>query len=335
MRLSESLRKGAMETFHGGIINRFKIKRRRDTLFFGDILSGYLKECERRGFREEMVSIGEEWMLLYFNSVVPPAMKKAPLFLLNMAMKRVWVNIGLMDDFRMEKRGDVVTIRTRNEALSRAIGENGFSVGLYVGILECIYGRKTRAVSVRQTIGDNVYVFRIGSEECRIPEGRDKESYDRLNRPGKLKGMTLEYAFRNRILELTRDNRIRFRGRVVYPVENTVFHVIGSRGVCIDSVQDVSYGFFSGLVSSGTDESRLVLLKTLLQAMGWGTVNIAVRKRGLEFGITNPPFGLQKQDDSWDFIARVILGYLWLSDRKFRIKSLGRKGRVLRIAYSR
>ncbi|MCJ7816253.1 MAG: hypothetical protein MUP55_00185, partial [Candidatus Aenigmarchaeota archaeon] len=174
MRLSESLRKGVMESFYGGLVNRFKIRRRRVTLFFGDIFIDYLKECEKSNFRNEMVSLGQKWMVLYFGILVPSAMKRLPVTLLNIAMKKVWVNLGLMDDFKMEKKDSIVTISTRNEAISKAVGGNGFSVGLYMGILNVLYESDIETISVEQTSENNTYVFRITGKTYKDLCGKGK-----------------------------------------------------------------------------------------------------------------------------------------------------------------
>lgn len=336
MRLSESLRKGAMEAFRGGLVNKFKIRRRRVTLFFGDIFIGYVRACEKSGYKKEMEAAGQKWMVLYFRTLVPSAMKKLPISLLNMIMKKVWVNIGLMDDFNMEKNNNVATIKTANEAISKAIGDNGFSIGLYKGILNVLYESGAETVSAKQSAESSAYVFRITGKDPGVFEGKDKAEYDKLNTLKGMEGFALKDAFKSRILELKEGNKIYFRGRPVYPVENTIFHIIGNAGVLLDKVQEISFEFFRGLVEPETsDEKKLVLLKTLLQTMGWGALKIAVRDKEIEIGIENPPFGLQRERDNWEFLARAILGYLWLIDKKFRIKHAEEKGRRLRITYSR
>jgi hypothetical protein len=337
-RLSEFLRKGLIQSFYGGITYRLHIKtRRRVTLFFGDIFMNYLKACENAGLRNEMVSIGQEWMFLAVDVLVPSAMKKLPLSLLNMSMKKVWVGTGLMDDFNIEKKDDVVTIRTKNEVISKNIGENGFSVGLYMGLLNSLYG-KAKTVRVKQTERENVYEFRLTGERYNGlgGEGKGKSEYVRLNVVGNLEGMTLEYALKNKILELKEGNRLFFRGRPLYPVENTVFHIIGNQGILLEKVSSLSYEFFRPLVSpEAPEEKMLMLLKTLLQAAGWGIVKIAIRSKRIEIDIECPPFGMQKENDNWEFLIKTILGYLWLIDKGFRIKESSERNRLLRIVYSR
>ena len=335
MEFSEFLRKGMIESFYGGIITRYHIKRRRRvTLFFGDIFINYVKECEKSGFRDEMLSAGREWMFLYFDVLVPPAMKKLPIPLLNVAMKKAWKNIGLMDDFSIEKKGDTVTIRTKNEAITRVIGNNGFSVGLFMGILNSLYG-SVDIVRIRQASRDSVYVFKVGGGEVKI-EGKTKSEYDNLNRPQKGGGMNLESAVRKKILELEKGNKIKFRGAPVYLVENTIFHIIGNHGLLLERVQEISYEFFRRMVTSeATKEKKLLLLKTLLQSMGWGIVKITIKDGSIEIDIKSPPYGAQKGNDNWDFLIRAILGYLWIIDRGYSIGDKYERNRHLRVIYSR
>ena len=49
--------------------------------------------------------------------------------------------------------------------------------------------------------------------------------------------------------------------------------------------------------------------------------------------IKNPPLGIQKENDNWDFLILTILGYLWLIDKNFKIKEVG-MGKKLSVLYS-
>lgn len=49
MRLSESLRKNIMEANVGGVINKFKLHKRRDTLFLRNCLQGTWLNARRLG----------------------------------------------------------------------------------------------------------------------------------------------------------------------------------------------------------------------------------------------------------------------------------------------
>jgi hypothetical protein len=334
MRLSESLRKGVMESLHGSLVSRIGIKRsRRLTLFFGDIFINYLKECEKFGYRDEMFSVGRTWMSLYFHVLVPSVMKSLPLSLLNIAMRKVWVNAGLMDDFSMEKEGDSLIIRTKNEAISRHIGENGFSVGLYMGIVNSLFG-EAEIAKVEQAIESNIYSFRITGRKFRSPEGKLKAEYDMLNKMKKMEGFTLSDAFRKKMLVLNEDNKIYFRERPLYPVENTVFHIIGNEGVLLEKVPEISCQFFSAVVDRDAPvEKRLLLLKTLLQVMGWGIIKMAVSEREIVVNIDSPPFGMQKEKENWEFLSSTILGYLWTIDKGFTVKTKYEGEKYITLAY--
>jgi hypothetical protein len=72
-----------------------------------------------------------------------------------------------------------------------------------------------------------------------------------------------------------------------------------------------------------------------MQSMGWGVLRIAVKGKEMRLEITSPPCGLQKEGENWEFLAKTILGYLWLIDRKLTIKDIQKKGRCLTIIYSR
>ena len=53
--------------------------------------------------------------------------------------------------------------------------------------------------------------------------------------------------------------------------------------------------------------------------MGWGILTIIKKEKEIIIEIKNPPYGIQKESDNCDFIINVILGYLWVIDKKFRI----------------
>ena len=77
----------------------------------------------------------------------------------------------------------------------------------------------------------------------------------------------------------------------------------------------------------------MIFLKTLLQTMGWGIITIVSKDKEIMIEIRKPPFGIQKEDDNWNFIIQTILGYLWLINKKYKIKNI-RAGKKLLIFYS-
>lgn len=59
MRLSESLRRGIMEVLSGGIINRFKIKKRRVTLFSKISLQSIYESAKMQDMRKRCAKLGK------------------------------------------------------------------------------------------------------------------------------------------------------------------------------------------------------------------------------------------------------------------------------------
>ncbi len=76
------------------------------------------------------------------------------------------------------------------------------------------------------------------------------------------------------------------------------------------------------------------MIKSVLQMMGWGTINIIIEKKKIVFHINNLPYGLQLEKDNWNFLIRVILGYLWLLDKKFKIMNVKTCYKKLIVNYS-
>ncbi len=335
MKISELFRKEILETNVGGVINKLKIKRRRDNLFFGNIFIEYIKYCESSGYSKEMMDIGQKWMFLYFKQLVPDMVKRLPLPILARIMKKVWSNLGLMEDFSINMHDALIEIETRKEAITGIIGRNQFSVGLFTGICNALFNSGVDVVSVLQTKNVNRYVFRINKDKTIKIRYKNKKTYDKLNYMKPTKGFTLKDAFERNIFQL-RGDKIYFRGKSVYTVENTLFHLVGEKNILIESISRISQEFFSNVIDLNTADTRkLNLIKILLQIMGWGIVKILVKDKKIIFKIKNPPFGLQKERDNWIFLVNSILGYLWILDRNFRIRATKHRGKTLEIVYSK
>ena len=334
MRMSELLRRKILESPHGGLLNRLRIGKRRDTLFFNDIFIDYIKMCENAGYGKEMKEAGSKWMMLYFTEIVPASVKKLPLFVLGRVMRDVWADGGLMDDFSISEKNGLIEIKTRNEAITKVVGKNEFSVGLFTGICNILFNSEADVISVLQSGSSNTYVFRAtGTKPLRI-EHKAKHVYDQLNTLPSFEGASIASALRHSLFKL-RKNRIYFRDKPLYPVENTLFHLLGNTGILMDKVPEISYNFFKKTVDiNSSPKGKLNLLKGLLQAMGWGSVKIMVRKNIL-FEIRNPPYGIQKEKDNWNFLINSILGYLWLIDRNFKIRKISASRKCVRVTYGR
>ena len=125
---------------------------------------------------------------------------------------------------------------------------------------------------------------------------------------------------KKKIFALGSDNRIRFKGRRILAMENTIFHLFSTEGPCIDRVREISFQYFNQLVKKvESKEKGLLLLKALLQSMGWGIVTIKIEgKNRIKIVIDSPPYGLQKYGDNWQFLINTIHGYVQVIDRGFQ-----------------
>jgi len=336
MKLSESLRKNIIETRVGAVVNKFKFHHRRDTLFFEDLLARYVIECEKEGFGEQIMEISRRWMLLYFTVLVPSPIKRIPkLFLLNSLMRKIWNSMGLIGDYHIEKEGDIVKIKTINEAITRTVGVNKLTVGFHMGIMEALFGLKANALSIRQDKEHCEYEFRL--EGTLMPvAAKTKECYRTLNAMQPVEGYTLKDVLKMKLIVMKDDNRMYFRNSPISPVENTLFHMIGELNIMPENMPKISYEFFKEIVRKDADkESKLSLLKMLFQVMGWGMVTILVKSDGgIIIEIRNPPHGLAEHDN-WTYLFRTLLGYLWLVDRRLRLESIRERPGSVSCEYSR
>ncbi|MCK4554969.1 MAG: hypothetical protein KAT83_00015 [Candidatus Aenigmarchaeota archaeon] len=322
-----------MESRVGGIVNKFKLKRRRVTLFFEDILANYIKQCEEAGYEKDMKKIGEKWCLLGTSELTPRPVMMLPSSLFFKLMKKVWTNVGIIEDMDFNKKDDVVMLQVKGNTITRTIGKNNFAVGCFSGILTIVLRSGVKSVRVNQDKKSEKYIFKLGKQKKSALLCKKKEKYDKLNSMQKLSGFTLEDGLRRKIFQL-QGNRLFFRGTPICNSENTLFHLFGNEKIMFNILPQISYNYFKEIVHSNrsTDE-KLVLLKTLLQIMGWGMINIVKSRSEINMEIKKPPYGLQNENDNWDFLVQVILGYLWLIDKNITIKSVREKAKTLKITY--
>lgn len=334
MRLTELLRRGILKAEVGALINKFKIKPRRTILFFEKILADYIKECENAGYAKEMRNIGFKWAFVTTQVLVPAYLKKLPLSISgNVIINKLWKSIGLMNELNITTKNSMVNVKTQNEFITRVIGKNEFMNGFGMGVISSIY--KSVAIPVRtiQTKGNCEYIYKI-TQRSLIVKTKKKSIYYRLNRITPREGVELKDFLKVGFVKI-KDNRIYFKNSPLLHIENTVFHLIGNKEILLDSLQKISYDYFKSIIGINLPiERKLLLIKNLLQIMGWGLIDIKYCKHNkILIEIKNPPFGLQIEKDNWILLSRVILGYLWLIDKKLRIIKYEEDRKKLRIYF--
>ena len=333
MRLSESLRKNILEANVGGIVNKFKLHKRRDILLFEEILAKYIKICEDAGYKAGMREAAKEWSFAYVKNFLPKFMEKLPKsMLLNSVIRKVLINIGLLDDLKAAISNGIITFSTYNEAITRHIGENEFCIGLWEGVISGLYRRKIETLSAEQSNERSVYSFSIKDAPFDI-ESKSKDCYIALNRAF-TGNSELKRYLRMRIIVL-KNNRMYFREKSVVLGENTLLHIFGNKGILIEKIPGISCSCFRDIMDPGSSaNSRIVMLKNLLQVFGWGKVRILCSRDKIAIEIRNPPYGIQKGEDNWIFLASMILGYVFLIDRRYRISGIKKFKLGLEISYS-
>jgi hypothetical protein len=335
MRLSESIVRRIFSPRVGGISYRFGGKSRRHTLFFEDLFAEYVKRCQDAGFRDELREIGRTWMGSVVAKRIPLVAKKlSPIGFMNIIIAKNLVNLGLMDYLRASKKDNTVSVKTRNEAVTRIIGRNEISVGIYSGILGVLFERWMEPINVYQSKEECRYAFKI-LEKRFAPPSKDPKKYEKLNELPRIGGVSLKKALKERIFILKEKNRIYFKSKPVGPIENTVFHLFGVYNLLFDEIPVISFNYFKTLIDENMPvEKKLIMLKTLLQAMGWGIVTFAVKPHRIVMEIRNPPYGLQAEKDNWGFLINVILGYLWTVNEKFRVNSVREDYKRITVDYT-
>jgi len=334
MRLSTSLKRNIIKTVVGGVTNISQGIYRRYTLFFEDILALYVKECENAGY--DMYNIDKKWMNLVMSKHFRGIITKLPIrVFLNVFMKNIWIGLGLMDDFRFTKKDNIVTIETKNEGVTRIIGKNTGMVGFYAGILNVLFRSEAHSIDIYQSKKSCRYVYELDGI-CTAIKSKSKGQYNKLNYIEEdIRGVDLKNALEKNILHLSKGNKLYFRGKFLCPIENTIFHLIGNKGIMLNKISEISYDYFSILIDDESNiERKLILLKTLLQVMGWGVVKIVIKSdTKISVDIKNPPYGLQLEKDNWDFLLRTIQGFLWLINTNFKIEKINEGYKRITVDY--
>jgi len=337
MKLSDSIGKEILTGSVGRITNRFKIHQRRYVLFFEDIIAEYVKACEEKGMGDDVAQICTQWMNLVTQVLTPTPLKKLPpVFFLNNVAKAGWNHIGVVEDFKVEEKDGAIKIRSKNEFVTRIIGKNSYDTGLIAGVFSSLWKHEMRCVKADKDGQWMEYVFEIQKKPMNPVKSKTKAEYDRLNYFPEYAGVGFKEALRTGFFRLGKSNRIYFRNKSVIMTENTQFHLFANRNVAIEKLPDISYRFFHSLVDKGSpDETKITLLKNILQSMGWGLVEARIERRDkITMEIKYPPHGLQNEKDNWGFITQVILGYMRLIDRKIKITKTKQAKNSLSIDFS-
>lgn len=339
VRTSYAIQKGVMETLVGGVFNRFmqtRIRARRNTLFFEEITANYVKECEKAGYGKEIYELGREWFCLIFPNLFTKQVRMLPWnILINGVLAAAWKTLGATDEMHVDKKENLLIGISVNSSITRYIGKNMLYPGLITGIYEVVFNKKIKYIKQAVEGKKAIYHHRILDEPPEIYPSRPKEEYDRLNKLEPVEGFTLQDALEKGIFRM-RGNRIYFRGKGIWQVENTLFHLIGQRGILLERVPEISRKFFAEVLEENSgEEEKLQLLKTLLQVMGWGVVSITKGRGRTVVEIKNPPHGFQKGKDDYGFLARVILGFMQNLDAAYGLGKVRVRGNAVSMEYLR
>ncbi len=222
----------------------------------------------------------------------------------------------------------------KNESFSNNYEGNVFLRGLHRGFLSQLYGIRLDAAGVFRDRAYFVYEYAKRNEPFHIAS-KSKAKYNELNAMPEDVGFTIKDALKTGMLRLSGANRLYFRGRVLNPLENTIFHLLGNMQLPMDRLAEVSQAFFSQILEAGSGrDDRLVLLKNLLQLMGWGNVGMIAKKEAVTVSIKNPPYGFQAEKDNWEFVIGTILGFMRTIDKRFSLKKVEESRRMVSVTFS-
>ncbi len=326
MRLSHSLHRGILEATVGALFNQLmmaSVRRRRNTLFFEGIVAEYIRVCEQSGYADRMFSIGHKWFSMIFSRLFSNRIwHMGQMLVLDNVIRPLWISLGALDDMEVELHGREISVVTYNDSIIRLIGPNQFYVGMVVGGLSLLFGKKAKCIKALQTKAKSSYRLVLLDEPPTQYPSIPLDAYNEKNRFTPEPGFNLQMALKQRMFVLD-GNHIKFRGRGIWHVENTIFHLLSSEKILLDKVPRISYNYFREVIQKGAgSKEKLRILKTLLQVMGWGKFSFEMQGKSIIVKATNLPVGFQKGKSDWSFLFRVIEGYSWLINRGYRLASL-------------
>jgi len=329
------LSKNLVESYVGGLISRFQVKRRRSVLFFDDIIADYARYCEDSGHWNMMLSAAEEAGVLMARLFIPGYMKTMPpSMVFNGPGKLIWKRTGLLSDIDFSIKDGTVRIETKDEAISDVIGCNSIAAGSWMGAASFLMGKRLALESISYKEPNSEYVFRVTHDPPRVPHSKPKERYDALNSYRMEEGFSLKDAISAGVIR-TDGDLMYFRGRRLFYSENTLFHLL-SKCPDIGRVSVISARFFDDIIDAeATDKEKLRLMKTLLQSMGWGITNSIMKENGdVRVVLESPPVGLQVAEN-YKFLVNTIHGYMMAVDERFVLRDSVYAGRKLTMDFRR
>jgi hypothetical protein len=204
---------------------------------------------------------------------------------------------------------------------------------MYAGGLSTIFGKTFQKVHAAQD-AESEYAFRF-LEKPYTPCSRTTKEYYKLNEcETKEKGISLKECISKRLITID-GNVVLFRGKRLVTLENTIFHMLGNENMFLDGLSRISFGYFRKLLSAESENRYFFILKTLLQSFGFGMINVISDENNIVIDVKNPTYGLQKYCENWEFLAHVILGYLWLVDKKIKYEGSKVKFKRVTLYYKR
>lgn len=202
--------------------------------------------------------------------------------------------------------------------------------------MNALSGREVECIRESKNNDCYEYIFQLKNKKWERILPKEKQFYNKLNFSKESEGIEFKAALKKGIFLLKDSNKIYFRRKSIIMLENTFFHLISNNQILMNRISRISHEFFKDVIEKdASNESKIMMLKNILQIMGWGAMTVSMEKNNeISININHLPYGLQRENDNWDFLINVILGYMWLLDKKFKIKKVGMINSILKIDFS-
>lgn len=327
MEFAEYLQKEIYTTGGGIISSKLNINPYRSILIPEEILARYVKYLDGKEKTKHIYLLIKDWCEKIIRSKFSSQSGFSCEQVFNTILKRIWCTTGSMNNLVAKKEGKDIIIQTDDECITQLIGKNNMMPAFFEGAISALTNKKVKLKDARQG-KHSKYIFSLLNEDCYNPDTQLKPQISSDEGGFNLKD-ALSYN-----LFILKDNKIFFEEKQLILIESSILHRLPNTKEDIDAVSHIAYNFFNELTTKFHGTGKLVLLKKLLQSMGWGGILIKYHNSDIQLQIKSAPKNALGSGDDWRFFAGIILGYLWSLNPNLTIISMRSSTESLNIHFS-
>jgi|SRR3989344_5130017 len=312
MKLAHSLSKKVYNSSSGNNLNAYKIDKRRNTIFFSELLSGYF-QILRKHEKEKLREIIYKWNRAVMQAVVPETLKQNVPNFFNKITKPIWVQLGSIDGMHSNEKEDIF-VSIENETITACLNETYFIEPLLEAIIDGIKKRKSKLI--KSLIEGKKAEYHFSVSENEEPESfafKSKDEYLKKNQIKKFEGFSTSDALSKGFFNLNEKNQLFFRSKRLVAYETTLYQLLSIYDLHFEDFLETAENFYANVFDQDSKKEKIALTgKNLFEAMGWGKILIKADENfnKIKINVHHLPYGIQKEKDSWKFLETNILAFL-------------------------